>query len=199
MSITEYSARFIEALEEKNDRKIEQVYLDWAKELKNQPLWSSKNPDKEFWRCLWTEAENAFTENKDIFTSYGLYFFGRDKEIIYIGLTGGQLKNRLRKRYFGHKKETENTEFAQFQLAKKHEKILKEKGYEKLPKYVKDWYIKYNAGKDTKVRLEHAEELANEGIDDIWFGVLPMKKVDIKQLETKLIKTANPSLNTQNK
>lgn len=200
MYITEYYTRFLEVLEEKNDSKIEQVYSDWEKELKNQSLWSSKNPDKEFWRCLWTEAENAFTEKKDIFTSPGLYFFGKDKEILYIGLTEDTFINRLRKRYFGTKKELINKEFAQFQLAKNHEKILKEKGYEALPEYVFDWYRDYNAGKDTTVRLEHSEILAKKGIDDIWFGVLPMKKDDdIEQLEKKLIHIAQPLLNTQNK
>jgi hypothetical protein len=199
MSIIEFSARFLKALDEKNDSKIKQVYSDWAKELKNQPLWSSKNSGDEFWRCLWKEAEDAFTEKKEIFNSSGLYFFGKDKEILYIGRTGGKLKNRLRKRYFGPKSETPNKRFAQFNLAEKYEDILKKKGYEALPEDVRSWY-KHNYGKNTKVRLEHAEELAKEGIHDIWFGVLPLKKKEyIEQLETKLIKIENPRLNTQKK
>lgn len=199
MSIIDYSTRFLGALKEKNDSEIEQVYSDWAKELKNQPLWSSKNSGDEFWRCLWKEAEDAFTEKKEIFNSPGLYFFGKDEEILYIGFTGDKLKKRLRKRYFGPKSKTPNKKFAQFQLAKNHEGILKKDGYKALPEDVRSRY-KHNYGKYTKVRLEHAEKLAKEGIHDIWFGVLPLKKKDdIKQLETQLIGKAKPPLNTQNK
>lgn len=199
MSIIEFSTKFRKALEEKEDSKIEQVYLEWVKELKDKSRWSSKNPADEFWSCLWKEAEDAFVENEVFFKSPGLYFFGKDEEILYIGLTEDKLINRLRKRYFGPKSETPNKKFAQFKLAEQYEVILKKDGYKSLPKYVHDWYNKNNTNY-TAVRLKHAEKLAKKGIHEIWFAVLPLENKDnIERLEKELIKIAQPPLNTQNK
>lgn len=199
MSIIEFSTRFHKALDEKDDSEIKRIYLEWIKKLNSEPLWTSKKLDDEFWRCSWKEAEDAFERNKEFFNSGGLYFFGNNEEILYIGLAGRELKYRLRKRYFGPKEDTQLKEFAQFKIAEKHEVILKKDGYKALPKYVHDWYNKNNTN-PTTVRLRHAEKLAKKGIHEIWFAVLPLENKDIiERLEKELIRIAQPSLNTQNK
>jgi len=183
--------KFIKALKANDNNRLKEVYSEWLEKLFESKLWDDSNQDGK--RIPWTKAENAFTIMKDTFNSPGLYIFvTEDNKLLYLGKAEGALKKRLRQRYFGPKKETDNKRYAQFQIARNCEQVLKEKGYIGLPQNIKEWYRKYTKKDGTVVRLKHAQELARCGINGIWFTVLPIEDKDcIELLESKLINIAN--------
>ncbi len=187
----DYSRKFLSAIN--NEDRLDELYSDWLDSLFSSPLWNKSDLDGK--RIPWMKAEEAFAE-MDIFNSSGLYIFGTKENVpIYLGISKGKieprpLKERLRSRYFGPKKETENKKYAQFQIAKNNELNLIQKGYEQaLSRDIFEWYKKRYP--NSKVRLIHAEKLAKLGINGIWFAGLPFRREDIRKFEKKIIPIAN--------
>ncbi len=189
------SEEFVSSIGKKT--KLNSLYDRWLGELFKSKPWDEKQElTKEVMRFNWESSEKVFENLKEIFNLSGLYIFGtKDNVPIYLGISGknGQrpLKTRLRSRYFGGPREgTIIKKYSQFQIAKKYEKELKEKGYEKaLPKEFLQWY---NENFKSKVRFEHAEKLAKFGTDGMWFSVLPISDgKEIVELEKRLINIAN--------
>lgn len=183
---------FIKTLKDSN--RLKKVYSEWLGKLFESKLWDGNKVLMQKGRKIpWKKAEEAFAFMEDTFNSPGLYIFGIKEKILYLGMTNGKLRKRLRSRYFGAKnKESKNKKYSQFQIAADFENDLREKGWEGLSKDYIEWYKKnYNS----TVRLEHAEKLAKCGISGIWFAVLSFKKkkdhVYIGELEKSLIKIAN--------
>ncbi len=182
---------FIQALKVDDNNRMKDIFSEWLEKLFNNKLWDDNNQNGKM--IPWMKAENAFTNMEDTFNYPGLYIFGTENnKLLYLGKAKGTLKERLRQRYFGPKKETNNKRYAQFQIARNYEQVLKDKGYIGLPENIKEWYRKYTKKDGTVVRLEHAQELARSGIYGIWFTVLPFKdKNCIELLESKMINIAN--------
>jgi len=176
------AGRLIDSLNAQHS--LEAAYADWVELLVHQPIWSPGSP--ESLRIPWRSAREAHRCPlfKEAFESPGLYLFGNGDGVpVYLGKTERQaLWKRLSGRYVRGKR-------CQCQLAADYEPALIERGMAGFPDEVREWYRKNFSG---TTRLKGAVRFARDGIDGIWFTILPIAdKTTIGKLESRLIRLAN--------
>ncbi len=156
------------------------AYASFLESLFAHPLWAAG--DVLGRRIPWRAASAARRASPAGFDSPGVYLFGARAVPLYIGSTGRTLWVRLRGRYLVG-------QYSQCQLAATYADSIREKGVDGFPEEVRVWYRRGFRG--SRVRLEGAVVFARQGIEDIWFALLPMASAaDAKQLEDGLIPVA---------
>lgn len=160
------------------------AYAEYVEDLLSAPLWSLDAPSGS--RIPWRLAAEAAKcrDFADAFSSPGIYLFGSSENVpLYLGMTSRSLWKRLSGRYVRGKR-------SQCQLAVDYESDLIKKGLDGFPKDVREWY-RQNYRTST-ARLRGAVTFALNGIEGIWFSVIPVSDSDaIRALEMKLIPVAN--------
>lgn len=139
-------------------------------------------------RVRWADGHQARIEDADTLNSPGLYVWGAGERPLYIGITvGRKVPGSFRKRfsrYIWQKR-------SQCNLARDHATSLITSGnIDGFPPEIRAWYRKGYRG--STVRLEGALRFAQEGLDQVWFALLPHDNPkQIKALEDALIPVAN--------
>ena len=143
----------------------------------------------DYWECgsndnakiPWKSGRKARVSDPDDFRCSGLYLWGGESYPVYVGKTGSTFNKRFNRYIWG--------QYSQCDLAEKYERELKNNGIEGFPIEVREWYKKNHPGNTS--RLKGAVCFAEEGIDKIWFSLLPhANKDEIDSLEKKLIRIA---------
>lgn len=133
-------------------------------------------------RVLWTAGQQARREDARTFKSPGLYLWGAEESPVYIGISGKGFGSRFG-RYIW-------TARSQCNLARDFEHSLLASGIEGFPPELRAWYAK-SYGSST-VRLRGAVRFAVEGIQHVWFALMPHhSKAEIETLERHLVPVAN--------
>jgi len=134
------------------------------------------------YRVPWSLAKAARESNRGVFNSPGLYLWGAGNTPLYVGITGSSFNRRFNRYIWSSR--------SQCGLAQNYSSSLIEKGIAGFPIDVLDWYSR-GYGNST-VRLVGAVRFAQEGIDNVWFSLLPHNnKLQIRELEKRLIGIAN--------
>ena len=156
-------------------------FSEYMSSLFDELLWSPENPKAR--RIPFKYAGDAMVYFKNEFGSPGCYMFGFENRMLYVGETQRDLKTRLRGRYFIGKK-------TQYELAKKYEQQLIEKGIDGFPEEVVAEYKRQYHG--STVRLDGAVMFARIGIARVWFHLLPVDDIDdVLDIERVLIHFCN--------
>ena len=143
----------------------------------------------DYWECgsndnakiPWKSGRKARVSDPDDFKCSGLYLWGGESYPVYVGKTGSTFNKRFNRYIWG--------QYSQCDLAEKYERELKNNGIKGFPIEVREWYKKNHPGNTS--RLKGAVCFAEEGIDKIWFSLLPhANKDEIDSLEIKLIRIA---------
>lgn len=157
-----------------------EAYDRFLRDLFERPLWTRGSVAMQ--RVAWSEGGRAQKEDRESFGSPGLYIWGAQERPIYIGMAERQTFERRFKRYIGQTR-------SQCNLAKEYASQLITDDIDGFPTEVRDWYKRSFRG--STVRLRHAVRFAREGIDDIWFALLPHHDPnEVKALESALIPVA---------
>lgn len=165
--------------ENNNGVALYDAFSHYINTLMENDLWKSGSVTNK--RVFWEDGKLAREQDKESFNSPGIYIWGGDHSPIYIGKTTTSFKKRFGRYIWGSK--------SQCNLAKKYAPLLLECGLAGFPVEIRDWYRK-NHG-NSLVRLNGSLRFAQEGIDKIWFALLPVKNIDeIDFLEKQLIKIA---------
>jgi hypothetical protein len=163
-----------------NPFRLREAYANLLEELFSKPPWSEDAQEGR--RIPWYLFDEAKEVMPAAFASPGLYIWGANEIPLYIGITRSSFKKRFR-RYVGGER-------SQCQLAQTYETALREKGIRGFPETIRDWYRR-NYGTSV-VRLKGAVVFAKQGIDSIWFSLLPGEGAErIRGLERKIIPVAN--------
>lgn len=182
MNVESAFGRLYEALE--NREKLPQAYDSLLDELFRNDFW--KDGPIELHRVIWTCANEARSQDRKTFDSPGLYIWGIDNRPLYIGITRTAFRRRFG-RYIWQDR-------SQCKLAKDYATDLTFQGIDGFPADIRDWYKRSFRG--SRVRLEGAVRFAREGIDKIWFSLLPLDQSkgasleEIRKLERALIPVA---------
>lgn len=166
------------------DRRILlKTYSAYLAALLDAPLWSPEHPSG--WRVPWRLAAEAHKHASlhAALESPGLYLFGSAVGIpLYIGIAR-RLWSRLSRRYVCGP-------HSQCQLAADYAEAISSAGLNGFPEEIRTWYRR--SYRSSTVRLVGAVGFARNGIDGIWFTVLPISKPEqIRLLERQLIPIAN--------
>jgi hypothetical protein len=143
--------------------------------LFNEPFWTPENHKGT--RILFKHAKESKVFFRNEFSTPGCYIFGIEKRILYVGQTTRDLWTRLRGRYFIGGK-------TQYELSKRYEKLLIEKGISGFPPELVAEYKKQYHG---RVRLEGAIMFARVGVQEVWFHLLPISNIDNDVLDTEQV------------
>lgn len=160
------------------------------------PFWTSGAVGDR--RVRWTDGRDARKEDRLSFGAPGLYIWGARDRPLYIGITVGRsAPGSFSKRFSRYIWQTRS----QCNLAQLYSPQLVSAGLAGFPEEVREWYRKGHGSGTT--RLNGAVRFAEEGIDDVWFALLPKSGSGaVGQLEAALIPVAeawnaangNPSL-----
>jgi len=175
----------------KNGKANWDAFCDYITTLIQEHFWSPENPErKRIKRIFFKHARESKSFFSEEFNKPGCYIFGVHKKILYVGMTTTTLWKRLGGRYFkGDDSKQTRKILQQYELAKKYEQSLIEKGIDGFPPEVIAEYRRQYGG---IVRLKHAVWFAREGIDKVWFHLLPVASVDhISTLEEILKQFCN--------
>lgn len=158
---------------------LPEAYDRFLNDLFEHPFWTRGSVAMQ--RVAWSEGRRARKEDPESFGSPGLYIWGAQERPIYIGKTEKTFGDRF-SRYIWDPR-------SQCNLAKEYASRLLTDDINGFPTEVRDWYDKQFRG--SKVRLSGAVRFAKEGIDDIWFALLPNHDPsEIKALEPAVIQVA---------
>jgi len=162
-----------------NDDMLLETYDRYLAELFSRPFWTSGSGAA--CRIKWLCGKDARREERQSFENPGVYIWGIEERPLYIGITSGKFSRRF-SRYIW-------SERSQCNLAQEYAPRLIADGIQGFPLAVRDWYARHYRG--STVRLRGAVRFANEGIDDVWFALLPhTNKSEIKVMEPALIRVA---------
>lgn len=163
---------------------LSRAYDGYIRAVVNSRLWSADCP--EGLRIPWRSAREASADItlRNAFRLPGLYLFGSAAGVpLYLGMTRGQLWRRLRGRYVQGAR-------SQCQLAADYQPELCARGLEGFPEEVRVWYR--HSFRGSTVRLDGAVAFARQGIEGIWFSLVPVSEVArVRLLEQHLIPIAN--------
>ena len=141
-----------------------------------------------FWRCFYACDKSVYP-----WIMPGIYLFGHEGRIMYIGKTSKALKIRLKGRYFGPDYDDGDRAMPQFHIASKcKDSLLAEEGIGGFKKDFKDEYDKI-LEHHSEIRIKNARHFAAAGMDGVWFALLPVseeKAGEIEDLEHDMIKQA---------
>ena len=166
-----------EAVED--SESLRAAYDKFLGDLFEGPFW--ENGTVEFRRVLWSHGRQALIGDTKAFASPGLYLWGIEKRPLYIGITRGSFRKRF-SRYIWHER-------SQCNLAKEFEAPLRSDDIHGFPPHIREWYARNYRG--SEARLRGAVRFAKEGIEGIWFALLPHDSLDeIERLERALIPVA---------
>jgi hypothetical protein len=178
--ISAHSRRLIEAASD--PAALSTAYADFIRTVLDSPLWSPEHSGGI--RIPWRAAREAraHASLRGTFDSAGLYLFGSAVGIpLYLGMTGGPLRARLRRYVYGRR--------SQCRLAVDYEPQLLAHGLQGFPDDVRAWYRRGYGG--SVVRLEGAVVFARHHIERIWFTLLPISgRESVRPLERRLIPVA---------
>jgi hypothetical protein len=155
------------------------AYDKFLSDLFDGPFW--ENGIVESRRILWSDGRQALIGDTKAFASPGLYLWGIEKCPLYIGITRGSFRKRF-SRYIWHER-------SQCNLAKEFEASLRSDAINGFPPHIREWYARNYRG--SEARLRGAVRFAKEGIERIWFALLPHNSpAEIERLERALIPVA---------
>lgn len=163
------------------------AYNEVIRSLVAAPFWSGGSVKER--RVLSTDAKSARKADSATFKLSGLYIWGAEDRPLYVGITGkikksGEPRSFAERfgRYVGGKK-------SQCNLAREFGTALIERGIDGFPAEIHGWYAKNYSG---TARLAGAVRFATEGIDKVWFALLPASEPGlIRAVEKLLIPVAN--------
>lgn len=159
--------------------ELYQAYQEFLLGLFSSPVWSGGRATGK--RVHWSLGEQARRHDRETFSSPGVYLWGAEEQPLYIGITRGTFSRRF-SRYIWQTK-------SQCKLAQEHREVLVEKRLAGFPVEIREWYRSHFKG--STVRLQGAVRFAEEGIDKIWFTLLPHSVTsEIASLEPALVEVA---------
>ena len=164
-----------------NPDRLRQRFANLLDHLCNVAIWDGQSSDAR--RILWSMGKLARKAFPADFSKPGLYLWGIDEHLLYIGITTKQtLRKRLR-RYIGGGR-------SQCALAQANEAALKTNGFAGFPQSQREWL---GLNPTYRSRFRGAVRFAEEGIDRIWFALLPHSSdpSHIESLEERLIPVAD--------
>ena len=165
-----------EAVEDSDSLRA--AYDKFLSDLFGRPFW--ENGTVEFRRVLWSHGRQALIDDATAFASPGLYLWGIDNRTLYIGITRKSFHKRF-SRYIWHER-------SQCNLAKEFEASLRSDAINGFPPRIREWYAGNYRG---DARLRGAVRFAKEGIERVWFALLPHNSpTEIERLEQALIPEA---------
>jgi hypothetical protein len=160
-----------------DEHSLDLAYDEVLRELFARPLWQAGSVLD--YRVLWTDGRRARDEDPVPFQAIGLYLWGCEERPLYIGKTN----NGFRKRFSRYVWDTRS----QCNLARDFETPLRLHGVKGFPDEIRDWYATYTT---STVRLEGAARFAQEGLERVWFTLLPHgNSDDISLLEKLLVRS----------
>lgn len=170
---------FLDTLKDTEEDEAFTAYSEYINCLLKGNYWESGSTDNA--KILWRSGCQARASNPGEFKCSGLYIWGGESYSVYVGKTGSTFNKRFYRYIWG--------QHSQCDLAEKYERELKNNGIKGFPIEVREWYKKNHPGNTS--RLKGAVRFAEEGIDKIWFSLLPhANKDEIDSLEIKLIRIA---------
>jgi len=173
-------SRLLQAVD--NREQLQQEYDSLLSELFQSDFW--KTGSVELRRVVWTDAGEARFADSKTFGLPGLYIWGVDTRPLYVGITRAAFKKRFARYIWSDR--------SQCKLARAYGgALIAAGGIDGFPAEIRDWYKRSFRG--SNVRLEGAVRFAQEGIDKIWFTLLPHendKLEEIRVLERALIPVA---------
>ncbi|ENM3890430.1 hypothetical protein Q9F25_003665 [Vibrio cholerae] len=177
----------LEIIQTTSDEEVQySAFSSYMDSLLRNEVWRSGNISNK--RIPWSEGLAARKQDIEIFNSFGIYIWGGIQAPIYVGKTTTSFKKRF-SRYIWSKK-------SQCNLAKDYGSEIVENGVDGFPREIRDWYRKGYG--NSLVRLNGAVRFAREGMDNIWFTLLPVdSESDVANIEKKLIRIAQ-QWNTKN-
>lgn len=162
-----------------NPDKLYDEYDSYLGDLFRAKHWESG--EVRCTRVLWTAGQQARREDATTFRSPGLYLWGAEERPLYIGITRRRFGKRFG-RYIW-------TARSQCNLARDFEHALVASGIEGFPPEIRAWYAKHGG---STVRLRGAVRFAVEGIQHVWFALMPHDSTtEIEELERHLVPVAN--------
>ncbi len=140
---------------EKYLKELKMLYDSFLKESFSKKYYNCNSDDKyDYQRIKWGDFKEA--RKLEDFNKTGLYIWGVDKTILYIGKAEKSVFKKRFSRYVGSKK-------SQCAIAQElHSKKRKLSVEEIMHKYKVKW-----------VRAEGAKMFAEFGIDNLWFIIIP--------------------------
>ena len=149
------------------------VYCDVLKKLSHGVFWTGGPVGLQ--RVLWIDGRRAEIEDPKAFASRGLYFWGVEDRLLYIGITCKSFRARF-SRYIWSKR-------SQCNLAHDYKDALIMRGMKGFPSEIME--------RNSNVRRQGAIRFAKEGVSKIWFALLPHdNQAEIKVLEPSLVSIA---------
>lgn len=147
--------------------------------LFSDPPWDGEG--RPVGRIPWRLGRAARKADRERFRMPGLYLWGAGERPVYVGITRGSFSKRFNRYIWSSR--------SQCQLAANHEAELLESGLDGFPQEVREWYAR--SYRTSTVRLNGAVRFAREGLDSVWFYLLPTEDPDqILPLEKALVPVA---------
>ena len=159
--------------------RLYDAYDSLLRDLWDQPAWTGVGPVTG--RVTWHQGRNARAAAPALFNSPGVYIWGAETRPLYIGRARNSFAKRF-SRYIWSRK-------SQCNLARDYEGVIRADGVDGFPEEVRAWYRRGYG--NSLVRLEGAVRFAREGIDDVWFYLLPhVDPAAVGELERALVPVA---------
>ena len=169
-----------------DDTTFTDTVLAYFHHLFQLDFWEGEKTEQLF-KLRYSDYPIAKSVMSDIFNMPGLYFWGHENTLLYIGKTGKSFKTRCRRYLQGERSQTG--------LAESYRTLISHEGAtaDDFPTEIREWYRR-GYGNST-VRLDGAIKFAQYGLEGLWLSILPSNDPRfIEPLEEAMIRRAEEVL-----